>query len=511
MVEVGSVRAKYRVSPKCAEGKLGDMKFRLNLVSTLVLILALILILAGPFDGVTGLDHLAQAQTAHAPPPPNRVASIFLSQDFINQQIAVHSKSQLIKDVKIELDPTHSQIFLRGRILVPTEEMRAVNLDPQLGVFRFQVTIKPETNKKGFLVLDFPLSETFFYPESSKDPTQDRVIIPVQLLSLALASTRGYLAALSGDFSGFDRRSDKLTALLKNLDRSIRTEKNVDALEELKNQRAALKLQVQAIPVERKQLQTLSKEVEHILGFTGEKELNFNEELAARRNALILKIKLAQLAPYLKGVDLAGIRILHDKKDGAGENYLAFDVDSQLNLTPSATAPPRSTFAPHAAGLRTAPALIIRLNQSLFESTAIIDAEKEKMSSSIRNLTFNLSDDGLHVAGDWHKFFFTVPFDAVIDFVTTGTDVFEVRMRKLDVAGINLESLSSFVLESLKTRLDHALHGTCTFTYVGKEADNSRALQVNVDAKALVPAFPDLHLVDVDVRDQEFLLKIGVP
>jgi hypothetical protein len=44
---------------------------------------------------------------------------------------------------------------------------------------------------------------------------------------------------------------------------------------------------------------------------------------------------------------------------------------------------------------------------------------------------------------------------------------------------------------------------------VGKEEDQSRALQVTVNSAALVPAFPDLHVIDVDVRDQDFLLKIG--
>jgi hypothetical protein len=53
------------------------------------------------------------------------------------------------------------------------------------------------------------------------------------------------------------------------------------------------------------------------------------------------------------------------------------------------------------------------------------------------------------------------------------------------------------------------MKGICKFKYIGEESDESRALQVSVDPKALVPAFPELHLVDVDVRDHEFLLKIG--
>src|SRR5437870_10900845 len=52
----------------------------------------------------------------------------------------------------------------------------------------------------------------------------------------------------------------------------------------------------------------------HILGFTGEKELDLNKELGARKNALIFKIKVSTFAPYLEGVDLGGVRIIHDKK-----------------------------------------------------------------------------------------------------------------------------------------------------------------------------------------------------
>lgn len=441
--------------------------------------------------------------------PENRVASVFVSQDFINELLSAHTKSDLIKEMKIALDPNHGQIFMRGKIQVPVEELRAINLDTRLGAFSFQVTIKPEVTKQGYLILEFPLDETFFYPESSTDPVHDRVIVPVQMLSVALASARGYLAALSGDFSGFNRRSQKLTALLKDLNRSISLEKNSDALEELKTQRASLRLQLAAVPIERKQLQTLSKQVEHILGFTGEKELNINDELVARKNALILKIKLSQLVPYLNGVELGGVRILHDKKDGGGQNYLAIDVNSLL----AAPLPPRSVSTPTPrAGMTIAPSLIVRLNQSIFESTAVIDAEKKEMGSNLRNLDIELKDDGLHVSGGWHPFiFFTIPFETVVDFVTTGTDTFEILVREMKVAGLDFKFLTKFVLESMASRLDHALKGICTFKYVGEEKDYSRAIQVTVEPKVLVPAFPDLHLVDVDVREQEFLLKIGRP
>jgi hypothetical protein len=449
----------------------------------------------------------AVAATQPTPAPANRVASMYISQDFINEQLAAHTKANVyIKEMKVVLDPTKNQMFLRGKIQVPLEEMRAVNLDPKLGLFRFQVTIRPETSKGGHLILEFPLAESFFYPDSSKDPEHERVVIPVQMLSIALASARGYLAAISGDFSGFDRRTEKLNALLKSVDHEISVEKNSDARDDMKNQQEALKLQLAAIPLERKQLQSMSKEVESILGFTGEKELNLNEELGARKNALILKLKLSQLAPYLDGTELGGIRVLLDKKDGGGQNYLAVDINSVLEGTEVLA--PKSPRSNH-AGSKIAPALIMRMNQSLFESKAVVDTEKKDMGDNLRNMQFDLKDDGLHVSGEWHKLFFNIGFDTLVDFVSTGPDVFEVRVRKLDVAGIDLGFLRKFVLESMKKRLNARMKGICKFKYIGEETDDSRALQVSVDPKTLVPAFPDLHLVDVDVRDREFLMKIG--
>lgn len=96
-----------------------------------------------------------------------------------------------------------------------------------------------------------------------------------------------------------------------------------------------------------------------------------------------------------------------------------------------------------------------------------------------------------------------------MNFVTTKPDVFEVRVEEVKVAGINFGFLEKFILESMEHRLDQSLKGMCTFKYIGEEKDGARALEVTVDPKALVPAFPDLHLIEVDVREREFLLKIG--
>jgi hypothetical protein len=445
------------------------------------------------------------AQTAHEI-PSNRVATIMVSQDFINEQVTAHSKSELLKDLKFELDADKATLFLRGKIQVPTEELRAVNLDPALGLFKFQVSIKPDTTKKGYLILEFPLNETYFYPAVSKDPKHDRVIVPVQLLSLALASIRGYLAALSGDFSGFDRRTKKLEALMAGMNHLIKHEKNKDAIADLKNQREGIRLQLAAVPIERKQLETASKEVAHILGFTGEKELNLNDDLSARKNALVFKIKLSQLVPYLQGVELGGVRMVHDKKDGNGENFLAIDVNSQLVTTHPAT---EMVQPKPREGMAIPPVLIVRLRQALLESQTVVDAENKSIGGNVKELKMDMKDDGLHVSGRVKKFFFSVPFETTDDLQTTGPDVFEIRVRELEVAGLNFSFLTQFVFDQMKSRLDNTLKGLCVFDYVGEEKDHSRAMRVTVNPKGLVPAFPDLHLVAVDVRDREFLLKIG--
>lgn len=437
--------------------------------------------------------------------PANRVGSIYISQDFLNEQFKAHSKSEVVKNMALTLDPEKSVIFFRGELDVPVEEIRAINLDPKLGRFHFQLALRLETTPEGYLIVEFPINQTYLYPVISKNPEEDKVIIPVQMLSLVLASVRGYLAALSGDFSGFDRQTIKLQDLMKTVDHEIKVAKNPDVIEELKNQKQALRLKIEAIPVERKQLEDISKQYSKMLGFTGEKELSLNKDLGARKNALILKVKISQLAPMLEAVDLGGIRIRHDKKDGAGENYLAIDVNAKLeNPRPQALQVSR-TDRP---GMKIAPSLIMRLNQSLFESKAIVEAEKKEMNGKLRDFDLQLKDDGLHVSGKWHTLLiFTVPFDTIVDFKTTEPDVFEARVREVKVAGIDFSFLTKFVLESIKKRLDKTLKNMCQFET--REEDGSTVLRVTVTPKLLVPAFPDLHLIEVDVRDQEFLLKIG--
>lgn len=454
-------------------------------------------------------SEVTQVSTQSEGTSSQRALSVFISQDFLNEQMQTHLKSNTnVQNLKILLDPEQDQILLRGTMRMPMEELRAINLDPKLGKFHFQMALKARTSSKGHLVLEFPLNKTFFYPADSTDPLQDRVIIPVQMLSLGLASARGYLAALSGDFSTFDRQTEMIEGIIKVLEHKIAIEKNPNIMASLKNEKESYRLKLAAVPIERKQLESISKEYEALVAFTGEKELTLNDELAAEKNALILKVKLSQLAPFLNGIELGGIRIVHDKKDGAGENYLAVDVNSQLAQNMPVPSPPKHIAR---AGMKVAPALIIRLNQALLESEAVVSAEKKGMPSKLRAFDIEFKDDGLHISGKWKTLLVSIPFDTVVDFITTGTDVFEVRVGEIKVAGIDVEFMNKFILESVKKRLDKTLKGICAFDYLDDNKSHGGSLRVTVDPKKLVPAFPDLHLVAVDVRDKEFLLKVGKP
>lgn len=453
---------------------------------------------------------LAAASALAAPVPPpapaNRIASLFFSQDFINSLLAQKVKSNMFKDVSVELDSKSGDIALRGIVKVPVEELRAVNLDEKLGSFRFQVAIQPKTTRQGHLVLVFPLDQTYFYPADSQDPQHDRVIVPVQMLSVALASARGYLAALSGDFSGFDKRTRRLKGQIEELDREIAKAAAADQ-QDLKDDREALRLQLEAVPIERRQMQEVAKTFEKMVGFAGEKEINLNEELASRRNALVLRLPLSQLAPYLVGIELGGVRLLHDAKDGGGENYLAVDVNAQLAVH---EAPPIFSTGTVRVPMKVAPSIVVRLNQALFESTEVLAAEQKDLGPKIRNFALDFHDDGLHVRGEWRSpLLVHIPFRTVMDFVWMEPDVFELRVRRADVAGIDIEALSGLILEIAKKRLDQSLKGTCAFRYVGKEGDGSRALRVTVNMPVLLPAFPDLRLTGIDTRDNELLLKTG--
>lgn len=441
-----------------------------------------------------------------------RVTSIYLSQKFLNEQLKAHVKTEFLKDLTLELDPKEKKILLKGLVQVPIEELKAVNLDPKLGAFRFQLTIKAKATRLGYLILVLPLNETYFYPAASSNPLRDRIIVPVQMLSLALASARGYFAALSGDFSSLDRSEKKYRALIHALDRSIASEKNPDAIDEMTNERDALKLKLVALPIERKQLRILGKQLGGLMAFSGEKEINLNDEFSARRNAIILKLDLQKFTPYLQGVELGGIRIVHDNHDGkSGENYFSVDINARQMAGAGLAMPKAPKESDDDEGLDVSPAAMIRINQAMFESELVVSAQQKAMGSKLTDLKLDLKNDGLHVTGKYHKLFFAIPFDTIVDFDSSETDFdsFDISVRQIQIAGIDLDFLTSYVLETMKVRLDQSLQGICTFQYIGEKKDHTKALRVTMDPKKLIPALPDLHIVDVDVRDREFLFKVG--
>lgn len=434
----------------------------------------------------------------------SKVASIFVSEAFINEQLAGHlAKSDLVQNLKMKLDAKTNKMFLQGDFQLPLDDMRAIGIERDLARFKFQLSIQPSISPHKHLVLEFPLSETFFYQANSKNPKKDRVVIPVQLLSLGLASTRGYLAALSGDFSTFDRKTAKYKALLRVANQSIAIEKNPDALAVLKSGKKSLELQIASTELERENFGRTAKALNSIFAFSTEKDFNLNNQIQAHGNSLMLKLKLSKLVPYLKDIELGDIRMGNSNPDNSGENFLIFDINTLVTEAPPAVKKtPRKPIQ-----YKVAPSLMIRLSQDLFTSKLMLEKEKEKLSS-IKDFKIRFKNGGIHVTGKISKFFWDVPFEGLVDFTSVGPDVFEVSLRKLEVLNIDLKFLTPVVLTAVKSRLKKGLTGIAKYKYLGNK-DHSRVLQVTIEPKKLIPAFPDFHLVGVDVRDRNFMLKIG--
>lgn len=451
----------------------------------------------------------APAAAPTSAPPANRIASFSISEDMINQLLKQYLHTPFLQDASVSLDPEKDEIALRGLMKIPADELKAINVEKGLTDFRFQLAIKLKTTRRGHLILIFPLNQTFFYPAESTHPDQDRVVIPVQLLSLALASARGYLATFSGDFSGFDRQTQALQRQIADLDHQIAASTDPDEQEALQYDRKSLEIQLEAIPVQRKQAEKTAKKMANILGFVGEKEINLNQELSAHKNALILRIKVGQLAPYLQGIELGGVRLFKDERDGSGENFLAIDLNAQLG---AAYAVPEAAHGPAKHAVQQPPAVVIRLNQALLESKAVLDAEKQDMSKHIRNFALDFMEDGIHVNGDWHEPLLPqIPFTSVVDFVWVSTNTFDIQVREVKVAHIELRELTRLVLEAAKNRLDKTLKGDCTFRYIGEEKDRARAIRVTVNMPAMLPAFPKLALTGIRIKERELILKTGQP
>jgi hypothetical protein len=444
-----------------------------------------------------------------------QVATVYIGESFINEQFRQHlSNFELVKDLHMQLDPDSKRIFLEGLLRVPEVEMRSINLDPQEGEFRFRASLRARATPEGYLILEFPLNETYFYPKRSQRLESDRVIVPVQLMPLAIASIRNYLAALSGNFSGFDRRTHTIRAVIQSYEKARAATNDPGEREYWANQIASYKLQLQAIPIERRQLEQMSKGLGPMVDFLSAKDLNLNEVLRANKNAFLLHIRVSDLVPYLRDVDLGGVRIVRDKLDDPGETFLALDINAALGQIAPATDSWRLRRSREP--MPKPPSLVVRLHQAIFVSTAILEAEKKTLSDKVDNLDIQMRDDGLHVSGRYRGVGLPVPFDAFVNLVPVETDVFEVRVKGLEVAGLDVPFLTGSVLNLLRNLLDHALEGRSTFEDVQQTADHGRALRVHVGINKegapapVVPAFPTLRLKNVEVQEREFILRLGL-
>ncbi|MFC1679107.1 hypothetical protein ACFL2T_02725 [Elusimicrobiota bacterium] len=259
-----------------------------------------------------------------------QVASLHISQDLVNELLGQLLQTSMIRDLYIGFDPGKNQIVARGLLKIPTASLKTLDIDKGVGDFKFQTVIKMRASSKGYLILYFPREKTYIYPaeHSRAGGVDDRVVIPVQFLSLALASVRGRLAILSGDYSVFDRQTARARRDMAKIDEELAA-KRIAPLEReaLQDDRRRLELRLETIELDRRKAGRSAKKLDKLVAFIGEKEIDANKALLARRNGLLLRIRLEDIVPYLKDIKLGGIRVI---KGSSNENYLAIDVDGYL-------------------------------------------------------------------------------------------------------------------------------------------------------------------------------------
>jgi hypothetical protein len=156
------------------------------------------------------------------------------------------------------------------------------------------------------------------------------------------------------------------------------------------------------------------------------------------------------------------------------------------------------------------PDVAVRIDQALFETPAVVDAQRRALEDKVRGFKLELKDDGLHASGKYR-----IPvlpdagFEAVAAFAWTGPNVFEVRVRKLTVYGFI--NATRQVLDAIEKALGETLQNVCRFRQLGEGPDGSRALEVTVDMRALLPALPGLYLSGIKTRDKVLILKAQLP
>ena len=439
-----------------------------------------------------------------------RIGTIYFSESFINEQLVKNiARSESLKSLELDLKQAGNTLRVHGLYQLPVDDIESLGLDPRMMQFRFQLSVQASINKEGYLVLRLPLEQSYFYQANRRSEgveKEDRILIPVQLLSLGLATARSRLAALSGDFSGLDRKKEKLSALIRGIDQLLKSETNADVKVTLMNRKRALELQLESERLTREQIMITARSLKSVMDLLGVRDFNLSNKLKAEGNTLFLKLKLTSLISYLKDIELGAVRVQHKDRYGQGEDYLALDVDSlaasgvQGPLTERLTLPSRQ--------LEIAPSIHIRLNQEILLKNVVREAKARTLEDKVEDFHLQFQPDGLHVTGNLKFWFLRIPFDSLVDFVSTGPDFFEVRLRKIRAWGLSLKPLVPLALKAIENRLESLFKGLFTYEYIGR-VDGAKVLKVTVDSQKLVPAFPGLHLLDIDVLDGSIMLRIG--
>jgi hypothetical protein len=92
----------------------------------------------------------------------SKVASIFVSEEFINEQLSAHlTKSNLVRNLKIKLDPVSKKMFLHGIFQRPLDDIRAIGIERSLADFKFSFRFFQRSVLRSILFSNFLFLKLF--------------------------------------------------------------------------------------------------------------------------------------------------------------------------------------------------------------------------------------------------------------------------------------------------------------------------------------------------------------
>ena len=256
----------------------------------------------------------------------NLLMEVSFSERFLNERVKSYISPQSpLEQLYLAFNPTANRIVLRGTISLPRDLLAENGLEAELGRISFQSALRVRVSKKGYFAFIFPRDATSLWPASISRPGSDqRVRLPVEFLDIALAQVRCYLAALSGDFSSFERRDAHIAGELREERAKLGAAEGLER-EKLEISVEELELKRRSNHLKLKRLKILAREQDSLVSFLSEREIDLNSSLKGSNNAIMIALEFQDMFPFLYEVGVGGVDFI---KSG-NKRYMKLEIISK--------------------------------------------------------------------------------------------------------------------------------------------------------------------------------------